>query len=36
MMKQPAHKQMDYYYSQLLGDDWKQQIEQVGLFFVTP
>jgi hypothetical protein len=29
MMKQPAHKQIDYYYSNLLGDDWKEQIEQV-------
>jgi hypothetical protein len=30
MMKQPAHKQIDYYYSNLLGEDWKEQIEQVG------
>jgi hypothetical protein len=29
MMKQPAHKQIDYYYSNLLGEDWKEQIEQV-------
>lgn len=28
MMKQPAHKQIDYYYSNLLGEDWKEQIEQ--------
>ncbi|KAF8071137.1 hypothetical protein HT031_001219 [Scenedesmus sp. PABB004] len=28
MMRQPAHKQMDYYYSHLLGDDWEQQLEQ--------
>ena len=31
MMKQPAHKQMDYYYSKLLGADWQKQLEQVGV-----
>lgn len=31
MMKQPTHKQMDYYYSKLLGEDWQQQLEQVCL-----
>jgi hypothetical protein len=30
MLKQPTHKQMDYYYSNLLGKDWQQQLEQVG------
>jgi hypothetical protein len=29
MLKQPPHKQMDYYYSKLLGKDWQQQLEQV-------
>ena len=29
MLKQPPHKQMDYYYSRLLGKDWQQQLEQV-------
>lgn len=30
MLRQPTHKQMDYYYSRLLGKDWQQQLEQVG------
>lgn len=29
MLRQPAHKQMDYYYSKLLGEDWQKQLEQV-------
>jgi hypothetical protein len=29
MMRQPPHKQLDYYYSKLLGKDWQQQMEQV-------
>lgn len=29
MMRQPANKQMDYYYSNLLGNDWEKQMEQV-------
>lgn len=28
MMRQPTNKQMDYYYSHLLGKDWEQQMEQ--------
>eukprot|EP00775_Hariotina_reticulata_P012941 gene12941-13069_t len=28
MMRQPDHKQMDYYYGKLLGNDWQQQLEQ--------
>lgn len=28
MLKQPTHKQMDYYYSKLLGEDWQKQLEQ--------
>jgi len=30
MLKQPTHKQMDYYYSKLLGENWQKQLEQVG------
>lgn len=29
MLKQPTNKQMDFYYSKLLGKDWQQQLEQV-------
>jgi hypothetical protein len=35
MLKQPTHKQMDYYYSRLLGQDWQQQLEQVGAVWRT-
>lgn len=28
MLKQPTHKQMDYYYGKLLGEDWQKQLEQ--------
>jgi hypothetical protein len=31
MLRQPANKQMDYYYSKLLGEDWQKQLEQVGV-----
>jgi hypothetical protein len=30
MLRQPKDKQMDYYYTQLLGKDWQKQFEQVG------
>jgi len=29
MLRQPREKQMDYYYTQLLGKDWQKQFEQV-------
>ncbi|KAI8471005.1 MAG: hypothetical protein J3K34DRAFT_385002 [Monoraphidium minutum] len=28
MLRQPEHKQMDYYYSRLLGKNWRQQLDQ--------
>jgi hypothetical protein len=30
MLRQPPNKQIDYYYSQLLGKDWQEQFKQVG------
>jgi hypothetical protein len=29
MLRQPREKQMDYYYTQLLGKNWQKQFEQV-------
>ena len=29
MLRQPPNKQIDYYYTQLLGKDWRKQFKQV-------
>jgi hypothetical protein len=35
MMRQPPHKQLDYYYSQLLGKDWQEQLNKVRVWRAT-